>query len=85
MKRRNIWRLVRCWTDGSRYNFTPSMLIGQCMERRRAREDSIDFAFPFFSFVADLVDGQRRARPQFGGRFPLLVFGLASEREKGRR
>ena len=54
----------------------------------------------FPPFVADLVDGQRRARPQFQhdgfqgrlplfvGRFPLLSFGLASEREKengGRR
>ena len=39
----------------------------------------------FPPFVSDLVDGQRRARPQFGGRFPLLLFDLASERENGRR
>ena len=56
------------------------------MGRRRAREDVIDLAFS--SFVADLVDGQRRARSQFEGQTQLLEFGLASEREKekeGRR
>ena len=39
---------------------------------------------PSFRFVADLVDGQRRARPQFQG-FCMLEFGLASERENGGR
>ena len=38
----------------------------------------------FPPFVADLVDGQRRARPQFQG-FCMLEFGLASERENGGR
>ena len=43
--------------------------------------------FPLlFPFIADLVDGQRRARPQFQGRFfLLLLFDLASERENGGR
>ena len=42
--------------------------------------------FPLlFPFIADLVDGQRRARPQFEDRWPtLLDFGLASERKNGR-
>ena len=53
------------------------------MGRRRAREDVIDLAFS--SFVADLVDGQRRARSQFEGQTQLLEFGLASERENGGR
>ena len=53
------------------------------MGRRRAREDVI--LFFFLKFVADLVDGQRRARPQFGGRFPLFELCLASEGENGGR
>ena len=53
------------------------------MGRRRAREDVIDLAFS--SFVADLVDGQRRARSQFEGQTQLLEFGLASEQENGGR
>ena len=47
MKRRNIWRLVQL-TDGSRYNFIHSMLIGWRMGRRRERDDVIDFVFSSF-------------------------------------
>ena len=42
--------------------------------------------FSSFSFLEDLVDGQRRTRPQFEGGFLLLEFGfMASERENGGR
>ena len=41
--------------------------------------------FSSFSFLEDLVDRQRRTRPQFEGGFLLLEFGLASERENERR
>ena len=57
------------------------------MEREDNGQDtSLIPHFPLFPFVADLVDGQRRARPQFEDRWPTLpYFGLASERENGRR
>ena len=54
------------------------------MGRQGTRDGVIDPRV-FLKFVADLVDGQRRARPQFDGRFTLLDFGLASERENGGR
>ena len=48
---------------------------------------SFPVIFLFFLSVADLVDGQRRARAKFAGQTQLLLllFGLVSDRENERR
>ena len=69
------------WITVKFYSFDANLLTnGNTTVKKRRHWSSL---FP--PFVSDLVDGQRRARPQFEGRFFLLEFGLASEWENERR
>ena len=83
-------RTTKCWAASSSDGWIKVKIHSldadwSVLGKRRAREDVIDFAFPSFPyFFADLVDGQRRARSQFEGRFWLCEFNLASGWEKGR-
>ena len=52
---------------------------------KRTGQEMTSLISYFPPFVSDLVDGQRRSRPQFEGRFLLFEFGLAPEGENGGR
>ena len=52
--------------DKGKISFIRCQLVDE-WEEDGTRDDVI--LFFFLKFVADLVDGQRRARPQFQGRF----------------
>ena len=70
--------------DQGKISFIRCQLVDEWEDDGQEMTSLISYFPPF---VADLVDGQRRARAKFAGQTQLLLllFGLVSDRENERR